>query len=102
MQRVVPSRRFIQALKLHPHPAYRIAWRGGVHPNTLSKLTSGYLRTRVGDPRVIAVGKELGLTPAECFDVVEEPAEEIPETRLSANRRREGGCKQSADGGAVT
>jgi len=69
MQAAIPSRRFIQALKLHPEPAYRIAWRAGVHHNTLSKLVSGYLRTRADDPRIIAVGRELGLAPEDCFEL---------------------------------
>jgi hypothetical protein len=63
-----PSRRFIEALKLNAEPAYRIAWRAGVHPNTLSKLTSGYIRPRWNDPRIIAVGRELGLPPEACFE----------------------------------
>lgn len=67
---VIPSRRLIETLKLSSEPQYRIAWRAGVHPNTLSKLVSGYIRPRVDDPRVIAVGKELGLAPAECFEIV--------------------------------
>src|SRR5437899_689196 len=41
-----PSRRFIEALKLHREPAYRIAWAAGVHPNTLSKLVTGQTRVR--------------------------------------------------------
>jgi len=67
---MIPSRRFVTALKLHPEPAYRLAWRANppVHPNTLSKLVSGYLRPREGDIRIVAVGRELGLTPEECFE----------------------------------
>ena len=76
---VIPSRRFIEALKLHPEPAYRIVWRGGIHPNTLSKLVSGYLRPRVNDPRIINVGRELGLEPEECFADSEELAPVAPE-----------------------
>lgn len=69
MQYAIPSRRFIEALKLHPDPAYRIAYRAGVHPNTLSKLVSGYIRPRVGDRRIVAVGRELGLAVEDCFVV---------------------------------
>jgi hypothetical protein len=65
---LVPSRRFVEVLKLHPEPAYRVAWRAGVHPNTLSKLISGYLRVRRDDPRIVAVGAALGLSPGECFE----------------------------------
>jgi hypothetical protein len=72
----IPSRTLIEALKLHSEPAYRVAWRAGVHPNTLSKIVSGYIRPRVADPRVIAVGKELGLEPADCFEVIKEVSPE--------------------------
>jgi len=70
MLRLIPSRRFREALKLHREPAYRIAWAAGLHPNTLSKLCSGYIRPKANDPRVIAVGQQLGLRPEECFEEV--------------------------------
>jgi hypothetical protein len=76
MARVRPSRRFIESLKLHREPAYAIAWAAGVHPNTLSKLVTGQIRVRDGDVRVIAVGRQLGLTPTECFDSVDDAAQE--------------------------
>jgi hypothetical protein len=86
MQHMVPSKRFVELLKLHREPAYRLAWRAGVHPNTLSKLVSGYLRPRVNDPRICAVGRELGLTPEECFEM--EPEQQVSgpplEERVSA------------------
>ena len=65
------SRRFVQALKLHHEPAYRLAWRAGLHPATLSKLIHGAERVRPQDERVIAVGRELGLSPTECFESAE-------------------------------
>lgn len=61
------SRQFVQRLKQH-RPAYKVAWRAQVHPATLSKLIHGAERVRPNDERVIAVGRELGLSPAECFD----------------------------------
>jgi hypothetical protein len=48
-------------------PAYRIAIRAGLHPSTLSKLLSGQERIKPSDPRVIAVGREVGLSPRQCF-----------------------------------
>jgi DNA-binding transcriptional regulator YdaS (Cro superfamily) len=69
------SRRFVATLKLHPEPAYRLARRAGVHPTTLSKLVHGAEPIRPQDARVIAVARELGLTPEECFsqDAAESP-----------------------------
>lgn len=62
------SRRFIEALKLHSEPAYRLAWRAGIHPATLSKLIHGAERVRPRDNRIVAVGRELGLAPEDCFE----------------------------------
>ena len=67
MQRV--SRAFKIALKLSEEPAYLIAQRAGLNPTTLSKLISGAERLRRDDPRIVAVGRELGLTAAECFEL---------------------------------
>lgn len=68
MPHAFPSRKLVETLRLSEQPQYRIAWRAGVHPNTLSKLISGQVRARVGDLRLIAVGKELGLSADECFE----------------------------------
>ncbi len=62
------SRRFIEAVKLADEPAYRIAWRAGLHPATLSKILTGAERVREGDRRVLAVAEVLGLSRAECFE----------------------------------
>ena len=61
------SRRFIEAIKLSPTPAYRIAHEAGLHPATLSKLLSGAERVKRSDARVIAVGRVLGIDPTDCF-----------------------------------
>ncbi|QQR80948.1 MAG: hypothetical protein IPJ69_02025 [Deltaproteobacteria bacterium] len=62
------SQKFQQALKLSEKPAYKLAWSVGIHPNTLSKLTTGYLRVKHGDERLIKIGSLLGLSPNEVFD----------------------------------
>ena len=62
------SRKFIEAVKLAPRPAYRIAWEAGIHPVLLSKILHGYERVRPNDQRVIAVGGLLGLRADECFE----------------------------------
>jgi len=61
------SSEFVRRIKLASEPAYRIANRAAIHPCTLSKLLSGQERVKPGDPRVIAVGQVVGLSPEECF-----------------------------------
>jgi hypothetical protein len=67
---------FNATLKLHSLPAYRIAQKAGVNPDTLSKLVNGAIEIKPGDERVIAVGQVLGLDPGQCFERVNqsEPA----------------------------
>ncbi len=62
------SREFLVRLKLGREPAYRVAQQAGVNPSTLSKLIRGIASVGVDDGRIIAVGRVLGLSPAECFD----------------------------------
>ena len=69
MSRITVSQRFIERVKLGKVPGYRIAHDAGIHPATLSKLITGAERVKVNDPRVLAVGRVLGLSPAECFKV---------------------------------
>jgi hypothetical protein len=61
------SREFRYRLKFGGQPAYRIAQKAEVDPSTLSKLLRGAVPLKPRDPRVIAVGRILGLRPAECF-----------------------------------
>jgi transcriptional regulator with XRE-family HTH domain len=58
-------------LKLNNIPAYRIAQFAGMDPSTLSKLICGISRIKPNDPRVIKVGKVLGIPAEDCFQ--EEP-----------------------------
>ena len=62
----------IQTLKLCQMPHYKLARRHArCHPSTFSKMIHGAERLKDNDPRIVAVGKALGLTPEECFS--EEP-----------------------------
>jgi len=61
------SDEFRTRVAMRTEPAYRIAMRAGIHPSTLSKLLSGQERVKPNDPRVIAVGRELGLSARHCF-----------------------------------
>ena len=62
------SRQFVEAVKLAPRQAYKIAHEAGIHPSTLSKILNGIDHVRCGDPRVVAVGAVLELAPEECFE----------------------------------
>jgi len=61
------SERFLVRLKLHSLPAYRIAQQAGVSPSQLSKLINGIDPVKPQDPRIVAVGKVLGLEATQCF-----------------------------------
>lgn len=68
------STRFVHALKLGNEPSYKIAVRAGVHPTQLSKLIHGAERVHENDPRIVRVGRELGLQPEDCFEPAETAA----------------------------
>jgi hypothetical protein len=46
---------------------YDIANAAGIHPTVLSALTNDIRPVHADDPRVIAIGKVLGLEAADCF-----------------------------------
>lgn len=54
-------------LKLNNIPAYRIAQLAGMDPSTLSKLICGISKIKPNDPRVIKVGRVLGIPAEDCF-----------------------------------
>jgi len=62
------SKRLIAAVKLNNRRAYEIAHDAGIHPSTLSRIICGIEKVKDEDRRVIAVGKILGLSEAECFE----------------------------------
>ncbi len=66
------SRRFVEAVKLAPRRAYKIAQEAGIHPSTLSKILNGIDHVRCGDPRVVAVATILGLDSSVCFEKEED------------------------------
>lgn len=62
------SNKFKERIKLSEVPAYKLAWAVNIHPDTLSKYISGYLKPKLGDPRIIEIGRVLGLNPKEIFE----------------------------------
>lgn len=64
---MVVSQKLIAAVKLNSLPAYKIAWSAKVNPTMLSKLINGIEKVKPNDPRIINVGKVLGVPAEECF-----------------------------------
>ena len=64
------SEKLRASIKLGSEPAYKIAHKAGLDPSTLSKLICGITKVRLGDPRVIAVGRVLNIPEDECFQEV--------------------------------
>ena len=62
------SKQFRIEVKLNDLPAYRLAQLAGINPNELYKLMSGISQVKPGDPRIIAVGKILGIREEDCFE----------------------------------
>ncbi len=62
------SRELITRIKLDTRPAYRIAQQADIHPTTLSKLMNGIEVPKPDDPRVLAVGRVVGLKKNEVFE----------------------------------
>lgn len=62
------SRKLIHTIKLSEKRAYQIAHEAGLHPSTLSSLLNGIEKVKPGDPRVIAVGRVLGIPAEDCFE----------------------------------
>jgi len=61
------SRLLFNAIRLDRRRAYRIAQAANLHPSTLSRVINGIERIKPNDPRVIAIGRVLGIPPNECF-----------------------------------
>lgn len=61
------SKKLIESVKLSNLRSYQIAHLAGLHYSTMSRIMSGIDTVKNGDPRVIAIGKVLGLARDECF-----------------------------------
>jgi hypothetical protein len=67
IMRIRVSRLLRNMIRLDDRRAYRIAQEANLHPSTLSRIINGIEQIKPDDPRVIAIGKAIGLTPNECF-----------------------------------
>jgi plasmid stabilization system protein ParE len=61
------SRDLFTAVKLSPTKSYVIAQRAGIDAVTLSRILHGAQRLRPGDPRVLAVAREVGVPASRAF-----------------------------------
>ena len=68
MQRFKVSRQLFVAVRLSPRKGYEVAREAGLHPSVLSRLIHNAEPIRSMDPRVIRIGRVLGLGPEECFE----------------------------------
>ncbi len=48
-------------------PYHQLAWRAGLTPNQLYKITSGVDRPDRFDPRIPKLAHVLGMRPEDCF-----------------------------------
>ena len=62
------SQKLRETVKLSEQRAYQIAHAANMHPSTLSRIICGIERVRPNDPRVIAIGRVLGLHKKELFE----------------------------------
>ena len=65
------SEKFFNHLAAH-RPYYKLAWRAGLSPNQLYKITSGVDRPDRFDPRIPKLACALGMRLDECFIKVPE------------------------------
>ena len=61
------SPKLVGALRMKHKQMYRLAFRVGMHPTTLSKILNGIQHVRPGDKRLVRLGRLLGITPEELF-----------------------------------
>lgn len=90
VQRCQVSKRFRHAMRTAGKPQYTFA-RDIVDRSTLSAWMNDIIPVRAGDPRVIAIGRLLGLSPDDCF----EPA---PTPRRGGLRGQQQRARSSDDG----
>jgi hypothetical protein len=63
------SQKLKAAVKLSEKRAYKIAQEAGLHPSTLSRLINDIEIAKIGDPRVLQIGRVVGVPVEECFQV---------------------------------
>lgn len=62
------SEKLKNAVRTSKDKGYIIAQSAGVHPSMLSQIINDILNVKENDPRVIAIGKVVGVSPEDCFE----------------------------------
>jgi transcriptional regulator with XRE-family HTH domain len=60
--------KFKHAIRLSEIPQYRLAQMVGLHPNQLSKIIHGAVKTNKDDSRLLQLGELLGLKAWDIFE----------------------------------
>lgn len=71
MGRTIISEKFRQAARISETPLYRLALQCDIPPGSIYKVIRGIASANPEDPKIIALGKLLGLKPRECFTLDE-------------------------------
>jgi len=61
------SQRLRNEAKLSDTRHYELVHEAGLHPSTFSRILNGIEKIKEEDPRVISIGKVLGISPEDCF-----------------------------------
>ena len=65
------TQQLIDKVRLSEHTRKELATVSGLkHPSLLSDLLGRARTIEIGDPRIVALGRLLGVEPAGCFDPI--------------------------------
>jgi len=64
---MVISQKLHNEAKLSDTKHYQLAHKAGLHPSTFSRILNGIERIKENDPRVLAIGRVLGVPAEDCF-----------------------------------
>jgi len=59
---------FKNALKLHPIPQFKLAWKAGITPNVLNHLINGHQRVMYGDKRLLKIADSIKFPRSKVFE----------------------------------
>ena len=62
------TQEFRNALKIHPEPKHRLAWKIGISPSSLSHIVHGHQRVEPGDKRLLRIAKLINFPEEKIFE----------------------------------